>query len=91
MTTVVKLEQRLSNAIRKVLCLHNSTTNIFLYSTSSPCPLPIESLTSVTKSAKLSEQLLLRGSKDHFVSSAFISGKFGCNKCCRQCSDNTEF
>ena len=73
MTTVVKLKQRISNAIWKCLLLHNSTANICLYSTTSPCPLPMKSLTSITKSAKLNGQLLLKESRDPFVQSAFVS------------------
>ena len=53
--------------------MHNSAINICLYSTTSPCPLPIKSLTSVTKSGKLSGQLLLQESRDPFVSSASVS------------------
>ena len=57
MTTAVKLEQKISNAIQGWLHLHNFTTIICLYSTTSLCPLPIKSFTSITKSAKLSAQL----------------------------------
>ena len=73
MTTVAKLEQRMSNAIQKWLPLHNSATNICLYSTTPPWPLPTKSLTSITKSAKLRGQLLLWESSDPFVSSASVS------------------
>ena len=59
--------------IWKCLLLHNSTANICLYSTTSPCPLPIKRLTSITKSAKLNGQLLLKESRDYFVQSAFVS------------------
>ena len=59
--------------IWKCLLLHNSTANICLYSTTSPCPLPIKRLTSITKSAKLNGQLLLKESRDSFVQSAFVS------------------
>ena len=52
--------------------MHNSTTNICLYSTSSPYPLPRKSLTSITKSAKLSGHLFLLESSDPFVSSASV-------------------
>ena len=59
--------------IWKCLLLHNSTANICLYSTTSPCPLPMKRLTSITKSAKLNGQLLLKESRDYFVQSAFVS------------------
>ena len=47
MSLVVALEQKISCFIRKWLRLHNTTTNICLYSSSSPWPLPIKSLSSV--------------------------------------------
>ena len=47
---VTKLEQKISCCVRKWLRLHNATTNISLYSSSSPCPLPIKSLSSIMKS-----------------------------------------
>ena len=53
--------------------MHNSAKNICLYSTSSPSPLSIKKLTSITKSAELSEQLLCRASHDSFVSSVSVS------------------
>ena len=46
---------------------------ICLYSSSSPCPLPIKGLSSVLKSAKVSAQLLLRESSDPYVSESNIS------------------
>ena len=50
--------------IRKWLKLHHSTANICLYSSTSPCPLPIKSLTSILKAAKVSSYLRLRDSTD---------------------------
>ena len=73
MTVVVKLEQKISNSIRKCLCVHNSTTNICLYYNSSPCPLLIKGLNSNLKSAKISGKLLPRESSDPFVASASVS------------------
>ena len=64
----VRLEQKTSSFIRKWLNLHHSTTNICFYSSSSPCPLPIKSLTSIFKSCKISGLLLLRDSRDPLVS-----------------------
>lgn len=68
MTVVVKLEQKISNSIRKWLYLHNSTTNIFLYFKSSQCPLPTNGLTCIIKSAKICGKLVLPESSDPFVS-----------------------
>ena len=73
MTTVVKSEQKISNTIRKWLRLYNYTTNICLYATTSPCPLPIKSLASFTKSSKLNGKLLPRESRDPFISSGSVS------------------
>ena len=67
-SVAVRLEQKTSSFIRKWLNLHHSTTNICFYSSSSPCPLPIKSLTSIFKSCKISGLLLLRDSKDPLVS-----------------------
>ena len=63
-SVVIKLEQKISSFLRKWLKIHPSTTNICLYSSSSPCPLPLKSLTSILKSAKVSGHLLLRDSTD---------------------------
>ena len=51
--TILKLEQFTSVYIGKWLNTHHSTTNICLYSSTSPCPLPIKSLTSVLKAAEV--------------------------------------
>ena len=77
MTVVVKLEQKVSIFLRKWLRLHNSTTNVCLYSSVSPCPLPLKSLSSVLWDAKISGHLLLRDSADEFVSEANIDLKSG--------------
>ena len=74
---VTKLEQKISCCIRKWLRLHNTTTNISLYSSSSPCLLPIKSLSSIMKSTKVSGQLLLQESADPYVSEAKVSLKSG--------------
>ena len=73
LTAVTKFEQTISVYIRKWLRLHNNTSNICLYSSSSPCPLPIKGLSSVLKSSKVSAQLLLRESSDPNVSNSNIS------------------
>ena len=68
-SVVLQLEQKISCHLRSWLRLHHSTTNICLYSSISPCPLPIKSLTSILKAAKVSGHLLLRESADEFVAS----------------------
>ena len=67
MSVAMRLEQKVSTYIRKWLHLHQSTTNLCFYSSTSPCPLPINSLTSILKSCKISGHLLLRDSKDPLV------------------------
>ena len=64
-----KLEQKASVHIRKWLKLHKSITSLPFYSSASPCPLPVRSLTSVLKSSKISGHLLLKHSRDPSVSS----------------------
>ncbi|XP_057305436.1 uncharacterized protein LOC130642368 [Hydractinia symbiolongicarpus] len=77
MSCVGTLERKVSVFIRKWLNLHHSTTNLCLYASSSPCSLPIKSLTSILKSAKISRHLLLRDSKDPLVSAAVPTLKAG--------------
>ena len=55
--------------IRKWLHLHHSTSSLCFYSSASPCPLPIKSLSSALKASKISGLLLLRDSQDPLVSS----------------------
>ena len=71
------LKKKISKFIGKRLNIHSSTTDISLYSSISPWPLPIKSLTSILKSSKFSGDLLLRDSKDPLVSSVFPSLKSG--------------
>ena len=66
---VSKLEQKASVYIRKRLKLHKSITSLLFYSSASPCPLLVRSLTSVLISSKISGHLLLRHSWDASVSS----------------------
>ena len=77
LTIVIRQEQKISCFIRKWLNLRNSTTNICLYSSVSPCPLPLKSLSSVWKSAKVSGHLLLRDSADKCISDSDINLKCG--------------
>ena len=76
-STILKLEQFTSVYIRKWLKIHHSTTNICLYSSTSPCPLPIKSLTSILKAAKVSGHLLLRDSLDPLVNTSVPHLKVG--------------
>ena len=64
-----KLEQKVSIFIRNWLHLHHSTSSLCFYSSVSPCPLPLKSLSSALKASKISGHLLLRNSKDPLVSS----------------------
>ena len=70
LTTVRRLEQRISKYIRKWLGFHKSISSLALYSKSSPCPLPFTSLTSLFKTTKASAHLQLRDSKDPVVASS---------------------
>ena len=63
-----KLKQKVSVFIRKWLHLHHSTSSLCFYSSVSPCPLPIKSLSSALKASKISGHLLLRSSQDTLVS-----------------------
>ena len=74
------MEQKVSVSIRNWLKLHRSTTSLCLYSSISPCPLPIKSLTYILKSAKISGHLLLRESSDPLVSGQVPGLKAGCWK-----------
>ena len=47
----------------------DSTSSLCFYSSASPCPLPIKSLSSALKASKISGHLLLRNSQDPLVSS----------------------
>ena len=63
-----KLEQKGSVFIRKRLHLHHSTSSLCFFSSVSPCPLPINSLSSALKASKISGHLLLRSSQYPLVS-----------------------
>ena len=62
------IEHKISCFLRKWLHIHHSATNICLYSSTSPCPLPLKSLTLILKSTKVSGHLLLRESADKQIS-----------------------
>ena len=70
MSVAQKLESSISVKLRKWLGLHHSTTNLCLYSSISPCRLPISSLTSIFKASKVSGDLMLRDSRDKYVSAS---------------------
>ena len=74
---ILKLKQFTSVYIRKCFQIHYSTTNICLYSSTSPCPLPIKRLTSILKAAKVSGHLLLRDSLEHLVNTSVPHLKVG--------------
>ena len=67
-STGIVLEQRISFFLRKWLRLPRSVTDVALYSKTSPCSLPLVSLTSVLRNSKVSAFLQLRESKDALVS-----------------------
>ena len=71
------LEKKISKYIRKWLNIHSSSTHLSFYSSISPCPLPIKSLTSILKSSKISGHVHLRDSKDPLVSSVSPNLKSG--------------
>ena len=71
-SVVAKLQKKISCCLRKWFHLHNTTTNISLHSSSLPCPLPLKSLSSIMKSAKVNGQVLLRESADPYVSEAKV-------------------
>ena len=64
-----KLKQKVSVSIRKWLHLHHSTSSPCFYSSTSSCPLPIQSLSSALRASKISVHLLLRNSQYPLVSS----------------------
>ena len=51
------IEHKFSSFLRKWLNIHHSTINICLCSLTSPCPLPLKSVTSILKSPKVSGHL----------------------------------
>ena len=64
------IEHKISSFLKKWLNIHHSATNICLYSSTSPCLLPLKSLTSILKSTKVSGHLLLRESADKQISTS---------------------
>jgi len=70
MSHAIRLEQTTSKFIRLWLRIPRCTSDICFYSSSSPCPLPVSSLTYLLKASKVSGHLQLRDSRDPLVSSA---------------------
>ena len=62
-----KLEQKISSLIRQWLHLHKSASSFYFYSNTLPRSLPTKHLTSVLKSEKVSDHLLLHDSQDPLV------------------------
>ena len=80
--------------IRKWPKIHRYTANICLCSSTSPCPLPIKSLTSILKAAKVSGHLLLRDSLDPLVNRSVPYhnvGKWKVEDVVKQGEDKIEF
>ena len=71
------IEHKISSFLRKWLNIHHSTTNICLHSSTSPCPLPLKSLTSILKSTRVIGHLLLRESADKQISKSASQLKCG--------------
>ena len=93
-STVLSLEQKISTYVRKWLKLYKKITNICLYSNTSPCPLPLKSLSSVLTSSKASNQLLLKESKDPCVKNnapALKSGDFQVHAMVADAEETIEF
>ena len=63
-----KLEQKVSVFIQNWLHIYHSATSLCFYSSVSPYPLPIKSLSSAVKASKISGHLLLTSPKDCLVS-----------------------
>ena len=68
MRVAVKLEKKVSVYIRKWLGIPKCMSSVCLFSTSSPCPLPLQSVTSMLKSTKVGGFQQLNYSKDPLVS-----------------------
>ena len=71
------IEHKISSLLRKWLNIHHSRTNICLHFSTSPCPLPLKSLTSILKSTKVSGHLLLKESADKKISESASKLKCG--------------
>ena len=68
MNVAAKLEKKVSVYIRKWLKIPKCMSSVCLFSTSSPCPLPLQSVTSMLKSTKVCGFQQLNYSKDPLVS-----------------------
>ena len=77
LTDATTYEMTISKYIRKWLGLHQSTTKSALYSSQSPCLLPLKSFVSVLKASKVRFYLFLRDSSDPLISTAIPKLKIG--------------
>ena len=75
--SVVNCIEHKISFLRKWLNIHHSTTNICLYSSTSPCPLPLKGLISILKLTKVSGHFLLRESADKQISKSASQLKCG--------------
>ena len=76
-----KMEQKISSFLRKWFRLSPSISSLSLYSSSTPCPMPLTSLTNVLTALQISGYLLLRDSEDSVVKSAFSDSSRRSNFC----------
>ena len=89
MTVAAVLEQKVSAYMRKWLGISRSITNVCLYSSGSPCPLPLQSVTSILKIAKVGGYQQLKYSSDPLVSGAMNDQKSHCDAGCGDVSSLT--
>ncbi|XP_057310008.1 uncharacterized protein LOC130648007 [Hydractinia symbiolongicarpus] len=91
------VQQVIVNAVEQVKLIDKSShrgIHKVLYSASSPCPLPLKSLSSVLKSAKISGYLLLRDSADPLVSGSppdFKAGHWKVDQTVKSAESQLEF
>ena len=93
-SVALSLEQTVSKFIRTWLKLPKMMSSIALYSKHSPCPLPIKSISSIFKAAKISGHLLLRDSHDPSISSAppvLKAGHWSVEKCVKVAEAEIKF
>jgi len=80
MTFARSLERKISVCMRKWLKLHHTTSDLCFYSSTSPFHLPMKSLTSILKSAKVSGHLFCRptrkSGKSRFMKIEFLPKNF---------------
>ena len=87
---VESLQDKISVKLRKWLGLNKNITSGSLYSNSSPCPLPIKSISSIFKCAKAGASLQLQHSKDPSVRAAMPTLYCGKKWNVKKCIDDAE-